>query len=216
MSCDRSGQLDGAQRRQSSWRCWMKVAKAAPMAIFLGRAFGQRLVWVLGTMLILPGCEREKRNVRESPPAAQLRTITMGELRPGHTQLPIATENPYEKNAVAVSEGRRLYNWFNCNGCHFNGGGGIGPPLMDDEWIYGSDPANVFATIIEGRPNGMPSYRGRMPDHQVWQIVAYVRSLSGQVRSDVAPGRADSMQSGSSPQSAPRQEPKATGAPATD
>ena len=35
---------------------------------------------------------------------------------------------------------------------------------MDREWIYGGQPANIFATIVEGRPNGMPSWRGRIPD----------------------------------------------------
>ena len=37
-------------------------------------------------------------------------------------------------------QGKRLFSWYNCIGCHANGGGGIGPPLMDDEWIYGSRP----------------------------------------------------------------------------
>jgi len=45
---------------------------------------------------------------------------------------------------------------------------------MDDEWIYGFEPVNIFATIVEGRPNGMPSFRNRIPDYQVWQLVAYV------------------------------------------
>ena len=51
--------------------------------------------------------------------------------------------------------------------------------LADDEWIYGSDPANIFATITEGRPNGMPPFRGRLPNYQVWELVAYVRALGG-------------------------------------
>ncbi|MFN7140138.1 MAG: c-type cytochrome, partial [Limisphaerales bacterium] len=100
--------------------------------------------------------------------------------------------------------------------CHFNGGGGIGPPLMDDQWIYGSDPANVFASIVEGRPNGMPAYRDRIPDADVWKIVAYVRSLSGQVRMDVAPGRPDAMTTRKTPELTPEREPKPVGYPATD
>ena len=52
-----------------------------------------------------------------------------------------AARGPYDGNAYAVSEGKRLYNQFNCSGCHFQGGGGIGPPLMDADWIYGSAPA---------------------------------------------------------------------------
>jgi cytochrome c oxidase cbb3-type subunit 3 len=47
----------------------------------------------------------------------------------------------------------------------------------------------------------MPSFRGKIPDHQVWQIVAYVRSLSGLLPKDVAPGRSDHMSQPSTPQS---------------
>ena len=69
----------------------------------------------------------------------------------------------------------------------------MGPPLMDDKWIYGSDPSQIFATIVEGRPNGMPSWRGRIPNYEVWRLVAYVRSLSGQVSKDASPGRDDHL-----------------------
>ena len=120
----------------------------------------------------------------------------------------------YQESAYAVSEGQKLYNQYNCVGCHANGGGGIGPPLMDNNWIYGSEPANVFATIMQGRPNGMPSFRNRIPEYQGWEIVAYVRSLSGLLPSDVAPARSDSMNVKPSPQSMPKQTPTGiTGAP---
>ena len=69
----------------------------------------------------------------------------------------------------------------------------MGPPLMDDIWIYGSDPASVFATIVEGRPNGMPAWRGRIPNYQVWRLVAYVRSMSGLASKDASPARDDHM-----------------------
>jgi cytochrome c oxidase cbb3-type subunit 3 len=45
----------------------------------------------------------------------------------------------------------------------------------------------------------MPSVGGRIAEDQVWQIVAYVRSLSGQLRKDVAPSRSDSLP-GASPE----------------
>jgi cytochrome c oxidase cbb3-type subunit 3 len=69
----------------------------------------------------------------------------------------------------------------------------MGPPLMDDEWVYGSEPAQIFRSITEGRPNGMPSWAGRIPTSQMWQIVAYVRSMSGLVPSTVRNSRADHM-----------------------
>ena len=102
-------------------------------------------------------------------------------------------KNLYEENAYALSEGKQLYSYFNCIGCHAQGGGAIGPALMDENWIYGKDPDAIFATIMDGRPNGMPSFRGRIPEEQAWQIVAYVRSMSGLVSSDSAPNRSDTL-----------------------
>jgi cytochrome c oxidase cbb3-type subunit 3 len=82
----------------------------------------------------------------------------------------------------------------NCAGCHgLAGGGGIGPPLMDAKWIYGADPANIFETIIQGRPNGMPSFRGKLSNDQVWQLASYVRDLAGLHRKDVRNSRSDQM-----------------------
>jgi cytochrome c oxidase cbb3-type subunit 3 len=81
----------------------------------------------------------------------------------------------------------------NCSGCHSNGGGGMGPALIDDQWIYGSSIENIVATIREGRPNGMPSFRGKITDDQIWQIAAYVVSMGGKVPSAAATSRDDSM-----------------------
>jgi cytochrome c oxidase cbb3-type subunit III len=86
--------------------------------------------------------------------------------------------NPYEGDERAIGEGQRLYGWFNCAGCHGAlGGGGIGPPLRDERWIYGSAPDQIFLSIVQGRPQGMPVYGGRIPDDTVWRIVAFVQSL---------------------------------------
>lgn len=129
---------------------------------------------------LLASCEREQRTDREHP-AARVGPLgeSVTELVPGEPRQRARLENPYEGQVHAMNDGRRLYSWFNCDGCHFAGGGGMGPALMDDKWIYGSAPANVFASIMEGRPNGMPAFRGRIPANDVWKIVSYVRSLSG-------------------------------------
>ena len=170
------------------------------------------------TILVLIGlsaCEREERRFREpAPSSAATQGLTVSGLHPaapssGTTQPPSApVTNPYSANAYAVSEGEKLYNAYNCVGCHAHGGGGMGPPLMDNVWIYGSEPQNIYATIVQGRPNGMPSFRGKIPDQQVWEIVAYVRSLSGQLPKDIAPGRSDEMYPHKPPASTPREQPK--------
>ena len=64
---------------------------------------------------------------------------------------------------------------------------------MDEEWRYGGSIEQIHASIVQGRPNGMPSFRGKVPDDQVWEIAAYVRSLSGNVPKYVAGGGRQGM-----------------------
>ena len=161
----------------------------------------RELAAVLLAVAGVAGCEREQR--RFSEPAGDSLTITtpLSDIKAGGPaqvaagQSQAATgESPYDENAFAISEGQRLYEWFNCSGCHAHGGGAMGPALMDDQWLYGGAPDQIYSTIVQGRPNGMPSFGARIPRQQVWQLVAYVRSLSGQLRKDVEPGRPDAMQ----------------------
>lgn len=153
-----------------------------------------RLRIAIALLILAVGCEREERRFREMPAAAARRnTERLVRLVPGPYTADAYVQNPYGRNAYAIAEGKRLFGWYNCSGCHANGGGGMGPPLIDDRWRYGSDPEQIFATIVEGRPNGMPSFRGKIPEYQVWQLVAYVESFSGLVPKDAAPGRGDDL-----------------------
>lgn len=150
----------------------------------------RRAAPALACLVLLAGCAREERAFRDGPPLSRFSGPAQIELVPGTPRRRPPMANPFEGNAHALAEGRRLYGWFNCSGCHFNGGGGIGPPLMDDQWIYGSEPLQVFSSIVEGRPNGMPAFGERLNDRQVWQIVAFVRSLGQLPAAGDAPGRA--------------------------
>ena len=157
--------------------------------------------WVLGIVaactLLVVGCERERREFHAGPVRAPLPGPRLSTLKAGEPDARPDPADPvgehYEKNAFDISQGGRLYRWFNCNGCHAAGGGGMGPALMDDEWRYGGSIDQIHATILEGRPNGMPSWRGKMTDQQAWQLSAYVLSLSGNIRKDAAPSRSDTM-----------------------
>lgn len=148
---------------------------------------------VIASVLTIAGCEREKRNF-SMPNGEHLTQATrLTSLQPGAPAQFPAVDSPYQYNAYALNEGKRLFSAFNCNGCHANGGGGIGPALMDHRWIYGDRPEQIFATIVQGRPNGMPSFGGKIPEQQLWQLVAYVQSMSGEVSKDAAPTRNDDM-----------------------
>jgi cytochrome c oxidase cbb3-type subunit 3 len=159
-------------------------------------------------------CEREVRPFQGLAVAsARSQKPALSPLTPGAPPAVPPQNSPFQQNAYGMAEGKRLFDSYNCSGCHAHGGGGMGPALMDDEWIYGSHPANIFATIVEGRPNGMPSFRNKIPDQQVWQLVAYVQSMSGQAPIDVLPSRSDHMRY-STPENARRAEvPKQTGTP---
>ena len=160
------------------------------------------------------GCEREVRRFQQpAPSSAPAKALTSADLHAGGQQTGKGSANNYEANAYAMSQGKRLFTWYNCVGCHANGGGGSGPALMDDKWIYGGEPANVYTSIVEGRPNGMPSFGGRISQDQVWQLVAYVRSMSGLARPDAAPNRSDHMQTTGPEASRNPAEPKTTGSP---
>jgi cytochrome c oxidase cbb3-type subunit 3 len=171
---------------------------------------GALLAWA---GLSLAACEREVRPFQDfSAASARSQDPVTTELYAG-TQPPPPGESPFQENAYATGEGKRLFDQYNCSACHAHGGGGFGPPLMDDKWLYGSRPANIFATIVEGRPNGMPSFRNKIPDSQVWQLVAYVQAMSGQQPFDVLPSRSDHMRY-STPENARRaQTPVLTGHP---
>lgn len=179
-----------------------------------------RLYWMvlIGVLagLALTGCEREARrfttpagNTTAAESAPRTSSNQPGAVLGGGATAAARNFSPYDDNAFAVNQGKRLYRWYNCNGCHgSSGGGSIGPALMDSEWRYGSDPASIFATITQGRPNGMPSFGGHIPDDQVWQLVAYVRSMNGLLRKDVAPSRSDTIYPGPPENARPKESPR--------
>lgn|GEM_PF-658114 len=155
-------------------------------------------------------CKREERKFTAPPSTFKSYQVVMSDIHPGSAGLPQPVQNQSDYRAYDTSQGKQLFTQYNCVGCHFNGGGGIGPPLMDEQWIYGDSPENIYATIVEGRPNGMPSFREKIPDSQVWQLAAYVRSMSGQLRKDVEPGRNDDMNSRRSEQRTQEKKPQRT------
>jgi cytochrome c oxidase cbb3-type subunit III len=148
-------------------------------------------MFVVALLASLAACERETRPTTEHPErvAAPIETS----MQSNGPRDPRASF--YEGNAYAISQGQRFYRWFNCSGCHANGGGGMGPALMDSEWRYGGRIEEIYQTIEQGRPNGMPAFGDKIPEEQIWQIAAYVRSMSGNVDRLAAPSRSDRIRS---------------------
>lgn len=101
--------------------------------------------------------------------------------------------NPYTGNAAAIAQGENLFVTKACSGCHgAGGGGGMGPPVINDIWVYGKDDATLFDLITLGsvgyralghERKGRESIVGDMPamgvvatEEEIWKLIAFIRS----------------------------------------
>jgi cytochrome c oxidase cbb3-type subunit 3 len=114
------------------------------------------------------------------PSDAKLSGVPLGQ-PPGEPASPAASiANPYEGDGAAVAEGKALFASMNCVYCHGDAGSGlIGPALNGHGWRYGGAPAQLYNSIHDGRPQGMPAWGARLPPDQIWKLVAYLESLGG-------------------------------------
>lgn len=112
------------------------------------------------------------------PASASPNTVNVGPV-PGAQPVSAGQRDPYDGNPEAIMAGRRLFNWYNCSGCHGgHGGGGMGPSLRDPIWLYGNQDDQIFDSIAEGRSKGMPAWGSKIPSDQIWQLVAYIKSMN--------------------------------------
>ncbi|EAU39924.1 FixP1 Di-heme cytochrome c [Fulvimarina pelagi HTCC2506] len=113
-----------------------------------------------------------------APDAEALMSVDVNTIYPGSVTAQTELDLPPMGQAAAQS-GMNYFNTMNCIGCHApNGAGGMGPALSNNVFVYGGQPAELFLTIKQGRPNGMPAYGTMLPDAAIWQLVAYVKSIS--------------------------------------
>jgi cytochrome c oxidase cbb3-type subunit III len=140
-------------------------------------------VGAAAVLLVLTACGQEPQVSAAGAPAIGLARTSNGiaGVSPGiHPSVVYGTlSNPYTGNAAAAAQGRQLFVWYNCSGCHGGrAGGGMGPTLRDSSSRkYGNSDTQLFATIVEGRPAGMPAWGGKLTDDQIWKLIAYIRTL---------------------------------------
>jgi cytochrome c oxidase cbb3-type subunit III len=104
--------------------------------------------------------------------------VPVSDLHPGNVLLGPRIQNPLANDPQAVTRGMQDFIQFNCVGCHApNGGGGMGPSLSEPLTMYGADAPNLFLSIYQGRPNGMPAWGETLPESTIWELVAYVQSI---------------------------------------
>jgi len=83
-------------------------------------------------------------------------------------------------NPEAVTIGKRLFSAY-CTQCHGSDAGGARgyPSLRDDDWLFGGKPEDIKKSILEGRVGTMPAWKEVLDTKEIFNLAAYVRSLSG-------------------------------------
>ena len=88
--------------------------------------------------------------------------------------------NPFASDPRAIQQGATLFDR-TCAGCHGTGAtGGRGPALASGVFQHGGSDNEIFQTIksgVSGTP--MPAFSA-LPSDNVWRLVTYIKSLSGQ------------------------------------
>jgi len=107
--------------------------------------------------------------------------VPISHLFPGARPTRPEIKNPSQGDPNAEQRGMTYFVNFNCVGCHMpNGGGGMGPALSNNIFIYGSQPENIYLSIYQGRPNGMPAWGAVLSDSVIWDLVTYIGRISNE------------------------------------
>lgn len=92
--------------------------------------------------------------------------------------IPEGAENPFEDDSQAIAEGKKIY-MKRCKSCHGEDGKGkIGPSLVDSFWKYGNSDRDIFISIYDGRPKGMPKWGNKISVDDTWKVAAYIHSIA--------------------------------------
>ena len=88
-------------------------------------------------------------------------------------------------DAAKLEEGKTLYNT-NCAVCHREDmGGNIGPNLVDEYWIHGNSPSEIYQVLKNGvLDKGMLAWKDQMTPYQMQNILSYIVSKNGSKPTD--------------------------------
>jgi cytochrome c oxidase cbb3-type subunit III len=133
-------------------------------------------------LLALAACKVDRQRVRSARAVDSGSVIVArndGRIYPGGVAPPAEMVVPaMATSASAAAAGAKLFTGMNCDGCHGGGAvGAVGPSLTDGRWRYGGADADIFRSIAEGRPKGMPAFGGVLQPAAIWQLVTYLKSL---------------------------------------
>ena len=96
-------------------------------------------------------------------------------------------KNPLAGDPAAIRAGKKAYE-NSCQLCHGGDGrGGRGPALATGNFQHGGEDWQLYQTIRRGIPGSqMPAFE--LPENEIWELVTYLRDLSGTTSEEVVEG----------------------------
>ena len=94
-------------------------------------------------------------------------------------------KNPVSADAASIEDGKKLYSR-HCASCHGPSGkgdggmalsGGTPANLTDETWDHGSSDGEIFVVIRDGTSTDMESYKEKLTEKQIWNLVNFIRSI---------------------------------------
>jgi cytochrome c oxidase cbb3-type subunit 3 len=149
------------------WLMYIFYFTAFLAVFFLGYHFGSG-----GKKEIVESYERKLQNARTQ----QITAVEEQVPEVSESELFALLEAPAE-----LTSGEEIFK-DKCALCHGEFGEGlIGPNLIDNYWIHGTGKiSDITITIRSGIPDkGMAAWQDRIPEENILQIAAYIKSLKG-------------------------------------
>lgn len=106
--------------------------------------------------------------------------VERAEARYAAVRAELPSENPFHGDASAIAEGKETFATI-CAACHLADGTGlVGPSLVDGEWKYGGSDADLYESVADGRPLGMPPWGAQLGSEKIWKVLAFMETLPRQ------------------------------------
>ncbi len=101
----------------------------------------------------------------------------------------IPAKNPLEGDPAAIQTGMCLFRG-RCADCHGMDARGVRGPDITQVWASGRTDDGLWKTIKNGVPNTEMPANPRALEHEIWQILAYLRTLAAPASTDPPRGNA--------------------------
>jgi len=148
-----------------------------------------KTLWLV--LVLAAGCLWAQEEKKETPPPAGAATAA-APAAPHPATITVedkARKNPVKFTEISVERGKKIYAT-QCALCHGDKGDGKGelgadmklnlPDFTKPDTLKNRTDGEIFAIIGTG-PEPMPSQTGRLSDLHRWNLVNYLRAVSGKV-----------------------------------